>query len=235
MTALYRLFLRSQLVRGRILGLGVLGLLAILLGAAVGSSDGADMGDGARLVSGYGLSLFVPVTVLVFASAVLGDPNEDGTFVYLWLRPVARWRMAVAALAATLTITVPLVVVPMAVSGALAGGRRPGDLVLGAIASCTLATVAYAAIFTWLGLRVRRALVWGLAYILIWEGFVARAGATPSRLSVRSSSRSILGHVADGPRELVEAGVTASLVVPLAAAVIAVALTVRRLSTQDVA
>lgn len=234
MTTLYRVLLRSQLVRGRLIGLGALGLLAVLLGVAVGAG-GDGLGDGARLVSGYGLSLFVPITVLVIASAVLGDPNEDGTLVYLWLRPVARWRIALAALAATLTVTAPLVVVPMAVAAALAGGDRAGDLVAGTVASCALATVAYAGIFTWLGLRVKRALVWGLAYILIWEGFVARAGASASRLSVRASTRSILGRVADGPADFVEISTVAAVAIPLAAAVIAFALTVRRLATQDVA
>ena len=232
MSTLYRLFLRSQLVRGRLLGLGALGVLAVLLGYAVGSSEGAGPRDAAQLVSAFGLALFVPVAVLLFASAVLGDPNEDGTLVYLWLRPVARWQMALAAFAATLTICLPLVVVPMAASAALAGG---GDLVPATVASCALATVAYAGVFTWLGLRVRRALVWGLAYILIWEGFVARAGATPSRLSIRASTRTILGRLADGPRDFVELSAGAAVAIPLAAAAVALALTVRRLTTQDVA
>ena len=232
MSALYRLFLRSQLVRGRIIGLGCLGLLAILLGFAVGASSGAGSRDGAQLVSGYGLALFVPVSVLLFASAVLGDPNEDGTLVYVWLRPVARWKIVVAAMAATLTICLPLVVLPMGIAAALAGD---GALVVGTIASCTLATVAYAGVFTWLGLRVKRALVWGLAYILIWEGFVARAGATPSRLSVRASAQSILGRIGDAPSGLIEVGAGAAVAIPLAAAVIALALAVRRLTNQDVA
>lgn len=232
MSPLYRLFLRSQLVRGRIIGLGCLGLLAVLLGFAVGASDGASARDGAELVSGYGLALFVPVSVLLFASAVLGDPNEDGTLVYLWLRPVARWKVVAAAVAAALTLCLPLVVLPMALAGALAGG---GGLVAGTIASCTLATVAYVGIFTWLGLRVKRALVWGLAYILIWEGFVARAGATPATLSVRASTRSVLGRVSDAPRDFIEVGAVAAVVVPLLAAAVALWLTVRRLSRQDVA
>lgn len=236
MITLYRLFLRSQFVRGRLLAMGAPALLAVLLGVAVGRSDDAGLDAGAQLVSGYGLALFVPVAVLVFASSVLGDPNEDGTLVYLWLRPVARWKLAVAALAAALTITLPLVVVPMALAGALAGGEEgAGALVAGTVASCTLATVAYAGIFTWLGLRVRRALVWGLAYILIWEGFVARAGASAARVSVRASTRSVLGRVADAPGDLVEIGPVASLAIPLAAAAVALALTVRRLATQDVA
>lgn len=233
MSALYRLFLRSQLVRGRILGIALLGVLGILLGVAIRASEGATRSDAAHLVASYGLALFVPVAVLLFASSVLGDPDEDGTLVYLWLRPVARWRIVAAGLAATLTISLPLVVGPMAVAAAATGAG--GELVVGAVAACTLGTVAYTALFTWLGLRTRRALVWGVAYILIWEGFVARAGASASRLSVRASTRSVLGHLADGPADLLELGLGSAVAIPLAAAAVAVALTVRRLTTQDVA
>ena len=45
---------------------------------------------GTSFIDAFGLSLLVPVTTLVFASAALGDPADDGTLVYLWLRPVPR-------------------------------------------------------------------------------------------------------------------------------------------------
>lgn len=234
MRALYRVLLRAQVNRGRVAGLGLLGLLAVVLGVAVGASELADpVDDGIQLVNAYGLSLFVPVVTLVFASAVLGDPNEDGTLVYLWLRPVARWRIAVAALAATLTIALPIVVVPM-VAAAAATGAGP-ELVRATLASCLVAGVAYAGVFTWLGLRVRRALVWGLAYILVWEGFVARAGATPARLAIRAHSRSLLARMADGDSNLIEVSTTTAVVVPLAVAAVGLLLTARRLARQDVA
>jgi len=233
-TALYRMFLAAQVTRGRMGGLGALGLLAVLLGVALGAGDGADpVGDGISLVNTFGLSLFVPVTTLVFASAVLGEPNEDGTLVYLWLRPVARWRLVAAALAAALTVSLPTVVVPMAVAAAATGAGGP--LVAATAASCTLGTVAYAGIFLWLGLRVRRALVWGLAYILVWEGFVATSGGTASLLAVRSHTRSLLARLAGGPEQLVEVSAATAVALPIAAAVVAFALTVRRLTRQDVA
>ena len=34
-------------------------------------------------------------------------------------------------------------------------------------------TAAVTALFTWLGLRTNRALVWGVTYILIWEGVIS--------------------------------------------------------------
>ena len=214
MGALYRLFLRTQATRGRLIGLLLLGALAVVLGYAVGASPSADpVDDGTILMVSYGLALFVPVATLVFASAVLGEPNEDGTLVYLWLKPIARWRI-VAAAAAT-------------------GAGAP--LVRGTLAATVLATIAYTGVFTWLGLRVKRALVWGLAYILVWEGFVARAGANPSRLAIRANARSLLVRMSGGPTRLISVSKPTAIAIPIAAAVLGVVLTIRRLIRQDVA
>lgn len=234
MRPLYRLFLSTQATRGRLLGLLALGAVGVVLGFAIGANEAADaIDDGTILISSYGLTLFVPVTTLVFASAVLGEPDEDGTLVYLWLRPIRRWRIVAAAVAATLTVTLPVVVVPMALAAAATGAGI--DLVLASVAACSVATVGYAGIFTWLGLRARRALVWGLAYILIWEGFVARAGDNASRLAVRANARSLLTHLSGGPERLIAVSETTAIVLPLLAAAIALVFTVRRLTRQDVA
>jgi ABC-2 type transport system permease protein len=234
MNTLYRLFLSTQVTKGRLIGLLALGAVALVLGFSIGTNTAADaIDDGTILISAFGLGLFVPVATLVFASSVLGDPNEDGTLVYLWLRPIARWRIVAAALAATLTVTLPVVVVPMVAAAALTGAGTP--LVKGTLAACVLATVAYAGVFTWLGLRVKRALVWGLAYILIWEGFVAGAGANPSRLAIRANARSLLTHISGGPQRLIEVSAPTAIAIPLIAAAVAVVLTVRRLTRQDVA
>lgn len=233
MTALYRLLLRNQATTGRVLGLCGLGLVGVLLGLAIGAATAADpLRDGTILISTFGLSLFVPVTSLVLAATVLGEPNEDGTLVYLWLRPIARWRIAAVALAASLTVVVPVAVVPLTLAAALTGGGA--GLVTATVASVTLAAVAYTAVFTLLGLRVQRALVWGLAYILVWEGFVARAGSAASQLAIRSHTRSVLTLLADGPERLADVTVATGVTVPLLAAAAAVGLTVRRLATQDV-
>jgi len=232
--ALYRLLVRTQATKGRVIGLLLLGAVGIVIGYAIGASTTADpVDDGTIFISTYGLAVFVPVATLVFASASLGEPNEDGTLVYLWLRPVARWRIVAAAVAATLTITVPVVVAPMVVAALLTGAGEA--LVRGTVAACVLATVAYTGVFTWLGLRVKRALVWGLAYILVWEGFVARAGATPSRLAIRAHTRSLLSYMSGGPTRLMDVSRPTAIAVPLLAAAIAVVVTTRRLARQDVA
>jgi ABC-2 type transport system permease protein len=230
----YRLVLGGLVTRGRIAVLGLLGVVGIVVGIAVGAADVTDRAQAAAdLVNGFGLTVYVPVVTLVFASAALGDPAEDGSLVYLWLRPVARWRIVAGALGATLTVTLPLVVVPMTVMAIVAGGD--GGLVAGAALASAVGVVAYASLFCYVGLRVRRALVWGLAYVLLWEGFVSAAGDNAARLAVRSYTRSILARAGDVELRLGDISPAYAIVVPLAVAGLAFFVTTRRLHRTEVA
>jgi len=235
MSTLYRMLVQSLTTRGRLIAMGALGFVGILLSILVRTSSPFNRPDTAySLIDSYGLSVLVPVVSLVFASAVLGDPAEDGTLVYLWLRPVPRWRLAVAACAAALTLSIPLAVVPVIVAAVLSGVG--GRLVLGAAAGALLGSVAYTAVFVGLGLRVRRALAWGLAYLLIWEEAVARVAKGAARLSISVTSRTVDARLAGHdplPRNAMSMPV--AVLVPVLAAVAAVAVTTRSLNRGEIA
>lgn len=232
--AIYRLLLTTQVTRARLVALGGLGLAAVVVGWAIGRSDPTDpVQTGAQFVNAFGLSLTVPVTALVFASAALGDLTDDSTLVYLWLRPVRRATVVVAAFAAALTVTLPLVVVPLVVAAGLTGGGA--DLVAGTAVAAALGSVAYAGLFTALGLRVRRALVWGLLYIFIWEGFVARGGDNAARLAVRSVTASVLQAWSGTELRLAVLATATAYVAPFVVAALALAYASLRLNRQDVA
>lgn len=234
MVLLWRTLVRAAAGPGRLVGLGALGGVAVLLGAGLGADDpGESLREGTALVSAYGLALLVPVVTLVFASSALGDPSEDGTLVYLWLKPVARWRLVATALGAALTLAVPLTVVPLGLAAAVTGGGL--RLVAAAVAACGLGVVAYAGVFAWLGLRVRRALLWGVLYVLVWEGFVARAGDTVALLALRTSTRSVLGHLAGHTTPGPETSLLVAVAILLLAGAGGTALAVRRLTRQEVA
>jgi ABC-2 type transport system permease protein len=234
MSALYRTILRSLGTRGRLIALGTMGLITVLLAILVRSRSTFDRTDAAfRVVDGYGLSVLVPVVALVFASAALGDPAEDGTLVYLWLRPVPRWQLAVAAAAAALTISAPVAVAPVVVAAAITGvGSR---FVVGAACGALMAAVAYTAVFCGLGLRVRRALAWGLAYLLIWEQAVARVAKGAARVSISVTTRTITARLADHtplPRNAMSMPV--AVLVPALATALALALTSRSLERGEI-
>ncbi|HET9443358.1 MAG TPA: hypothetical protein VFO65_08535 [Acidimicrobiales bacterium] len=234
MTAVFGLVVRTQLTRARALSLAAVGALGVLL--ALAQHRAVAPYERARaaydLVEGYGLSLLVPVTALVFAAAALGDPAEDGTLVYLWHRPLRRLSLATGALAGAVGLAVPLAVVPTVAMAAVAGGGA--GLVAGAAASSMLAVVAYSTLFLGLGLLVKRALAWGLVYVLIWEGFVARSGVGPARLSVLVYARSVLADLGGRAPPRLAADPTVAVVTPLALGAAALALTVWLLRRADV-
>ena len=95
--ALYSLILRTQTTRARVVMLGVLGLLGVVIAIPLRSADDR-LEAASHFIDGFGLTLVLPITTLVFASAALGDFIDDGTMVYLWMRPVRAVRsLALAA------------------------------------------------------------------------------------------------------------------------------------------
>jgi ABC-2 type transport system permease protein len=228
------LMMRTQVTRTRVLSLMGLGALGLVVGWAYGSGTARDqVARGTDFVNLYGLSLLIPVATLVLASSMFGDPTDDNTLVYLWLRPVARFKLVLSAALISFVVTWPIVVPPLVVAAALTKAGR--DLALGTLLAGTVTVFAYTGIFIALGIRVKRPLVWGLLYIFIWEGFVARAGPTAAKLAVRAYGSSILSHLTDSKVVLGEIGFVPALIVPLVVGVVALAYAVWRLRHQDVA
>ena len=127
LVALYRLLLRTQITLARLLGIGALGALSILLGVFSRLDDNPAQAA-ADAVSGYGLGILVPLATLWLGTSVIGDLVEDKLLVYLSLKPVPRWQLPAAAIAATVSIVVPLTALPLAASALVAGpAESPGQ------------------------------------------------------------------------------------------------------------
>jgi ABC-2 type transport system permease protein len=232
--AVFRLVLRSQLTKGRLVGLVAFGAIGLLIALSLRAADPLDRPEIAYgLVLNYAVALLAPLTALIFASSALGDTVDDRTLVYLWLRPRPRWQIATAATAASWFISLPFIVVPAA--GMAAIGGTDGALVVAAAVASAMAVAAYGALFVGLGLIVRRALVWGLVYILIWEGFVARSGTGASRISILYYVRTLLAEVADHELPALHTSLPVAIIVPLAVAAVALVLTSYALRRVDVA
>lgn len=210
---LYGVFLRHQLTWGRAAVIVALGGLAVLVGLAVRAGADDQVTAGTEFINNFAFTTVVPICALMFASSSLGDTVDDRTLVYLWLTPVPRWKIAAAATLASITVALPLVFLPLVLAAAATGA---GPALVGATAVATIVgTIGYAGVFTALGLRFRRALVWGIAYILIWEGFVATASATAAKLSLRAYTASILSQYTGVGLRLGSLTVASGIVVPL--------------------
>ena len=228
----YRLLVRSIATRGRIVAIGSLAALSLLTALVVRLSAPAEPLEAAVGYLSGNISTLIPVAVLVFGAAALGDLIDDGSVVYLWLRPLPMWVHVVAAWAATATVAVPLVVAPVVVATPLIDPSP--DAIAAAVLSSLIGVATYGALFVLAGIRFRRALPWGIVYILIWEGFVANAGETATRLAVRSYLRSIVSSMTGVEVTLGIFSLAVGIAVPLAVTAAALAYGARRLGRTDI-
>ena len=236
LSALYRLLLRQQAGLGRFLLALAMGGLAIMLAALIAYNVSAvnQIEATVGFLSVYGLGLTVPILSLVIASSSLGTLVEDETLVYLWLRPISRWVLALAAWLASASVAVPATTLPLTIAAAVGSGADTRTT-LATAASMGLAGLAYTGIFTFLGLLIRRSLIVGLIYVFIWELFVARVGLGAARLSINTYPASVLAKLTDLELPLAERSLTNGFVVPLVVVAVTVALTTWRLDNATVA
>ena len=227
----YRVVLRQLTSRSRIIGLSLLALVAPISAFALGSAD-ASLDDSVRLIASVGLGLVLPVVALVFAGAAIGDLREDKTLVYLWLRPMDRWPIVLGAALAAGTLAAPITIIPIVLAAILTGAGN--GIVVATLLGTVVGLVAYVAVFTLFGVWLKRFIVWGLAYILIWEGFIAQAGAGVARIALRKYTRSILVERTGADLDLADFSLAMAVIVPLIVAVAVLAVAAWRLSNQDI-
>jgi ABC-2 type transport system permease protein len=237
--ALCNLLARTQITRVRIGALLALGGLAIMSGVAyrsgvrTGTIDDP-LAEGATWINDFGLGFVVPVATLLFASSMFGDPRDDKTLVYLWLKPIRRSQLTTAAALTSFVITWPLVVPALVITAAFTGGGR--DLVLGTLVACTVSVAGYTGLFVALGARLRLPLVWGLLYIIIWEKYVAGASKLTASIAIRGYGSSILHYFTKASLSMakLDLGLIPSIAIPIAIGGAALVYTTRRLQRQDV-
>lgn len=228
----YKMLVRGQVTRGRLLGLGVLAALAVLLAVVARTAPASEQESAAvGVVSEYGIAIFLPLAALMLATPMLGNLIEDRLLVYLWLKPVPRWHLAVGAFGAVITTLLPLVVLPLALSALLSG---LGSLVLPVIGAAILGVLAYSGIYLFLGARFAWGLWLGLLYLVLWENLLSRFSNGIAQLSIRSYLQTIVQRGTDVNIPLADRSDLGSVIIPILVALVAVGLTARALATRDV-
>jgi len=230
-SAVYRVLLRQVVTRARLAGMGTLGALWAFIGWAAGRGN-VSVPDAVGIIGNLGLAILVPVGALIFATAALADLREDQTLVYLWHRPMPSWVVPVAAFAAAVTALLPITVTAALLTAVLLGVGS--SLAGAAVLAVGVGTVTYAAVFVTFGLYVKRTLLWGLVYILIWEGFIAGAGQGVARFAIRAYTRSIVARITDVEVSLADFSLPTSILVGLAIVVGALTLGARRYRVMDI-
>ncbi len=167
-----------------------IGLAAILALSAGGEGVGRDDFVNAML-SGLLVAGVLPIVVMTLGTAAFGNELEDGTLGNLALMPLARWQIVTPKLLATLTISVPIIIVSGVVTSLIGIGFEARATLSVAVA-LLLGAAAYSAIFTWAGLMTGRALAVALLYVILWEGVIGSLIEGVGYLSVRGYTLAIM-------------------------------------------
>jgi ABC-2 type transport system permease protein len=156
----------------------------------------------------------MPLVALIVGTAAIGSEIEDGTAVYLMIKPIPRWKIALSKGLVAAGLTAALVVPAVVLTGFLLGGTR-GDTtttIVGFAVACLVGGSAYAVAFMALSVFTSRALLLGLAYTLIWEGVLSGLLEGTKFLSIRQATLGLAAALgADVPGDPLAP--TASLVV----------------------
>jgi ABC-2 type transport system permease protein len=121
--------------------------------------------------------LVLPIVSIVLSSSALGVERRDQTLSFIVLRPMRRSVIVVAKFAATVAAAMALNAVGAIALAGIQLIRFGGDLDLmfGLLTGALIATIAYAAIFIPIGFLTDRAVIIGLAFLLIFENGVVSA------------------------------------------------------------
>lgn len=232
MSTLLTLALRGLLNRRRTLLLGLLGALLVLISALYRLSDPA-AGNAAtftaELLADFGLAVLLPLVAVIVGTAALGSELEEGTIIYLLARPIARWRIVIAKLLVAWPVVSVLVAVPILVAG-LVGSSGDASLAIAYAAASVLGAAEYCAIFVALSLLTSRALIIGLAYVVVWEGVVSGLFAGTRLLSVRQHALAVAEELGGPGAVLAELDTGVALVLIALVTAAATGLAVRLLS-----
>ncbi|PSL02392.1 ABC-2 type transport system permease protein [Haloactinopolyspora alba] len=179
----------------RVLLLLTMSLVLVALASVLRLTVGVDHEVTADFLGSVAIGALVPLFGLIVGTGVISPEIDDGSIVYLLSKPLPRPTIVLSKLVVAVSATVVFATVPTFVAGVVMSGGT-GQIALGYAAAALVASVAYSAIFLLLAVVTKHAVVYGLAYALIWEGLIGGYVPGARTLSVQQWALSVTESVA---------------------------------------
>jgi ABC-2 type transport system permease protein len=221
--------LTARMLLGRRRGVLFVLLPALLIALAITlrATAGIDEDIAVGFLGNFSIGTVLPLLALLAGTGVIGPEIDDGSIVYLLAKPIPRWHLVVSKLIVAIGTTIAFGAVPIFICGVILTGGA-GGVTAGFTVGAVLAGIAYSAVFLLLGVVSRHAVVFGLAYALLWESLIGGYVPGVKTLSIQQWSLAVTREIVDV--ELPNA--TVRLVVAVPAMVVTIALATWYASTR---
>ncbi|HVA51572.1 MAG TPA: ABC transporter permease subunit [Pirellulales bacterium] len=137
------------------------------------------------------VAFLVPICALAYGTSSVGADREDRTLLFLLIRPIPRWLVLSAKVAAALPLALGLVVLCFRLYCALAGpaGELAYQLFLPAV---TYSTLAYLGLFHLFAVSLPHSTIVALIYALFFEFLLGNMPGIVKRVAVNYYGRSLM-------------------------------------------
>jgi ABC-2 type transport system permease protein len=212
-------------------------LIALLVRFNAAEGDLDAVGSLTTIYREIVLGVLLPLTALVFGTSAFGGEVDDGTLIYLMVKPVPRWRLTFSKFLVAFLSTVAVIGSAMILAWIAMQNGAPFRVPLAFVAGGIVGAMIYCAIFVTLGITSRRALAIGLLYIVAFENVLSRSVVGVKSLSVREFALAVCKNVLGSTAEWNDPTVTMGTVYSMGSVffVIALALSFRKLQRYEVA
>jgi len=151
--------------------------------------------------------LFIQLLCLFYGSAVISDELDNKTLVYLTTSPVSRASILTGKFLAHWVISIIIIIGGIVISFVMANFSKLTQVEylekLGLLSGVAfLAISAYSALFTFLGILMKKSILVGLFFIFGWESVVQLFPGTTQKLTVNHYIKSLLPANLSGTRSI---------------------------------
>ncbi|MFH0946859.1 MAG: ABC transporter permease subunit [Planctomycetota bacterium] len=168
-------------------------VLVVLLMRIFGATSSLGVGGFVDGATSLYITVIFPVTLLFLGAAAIGDEIDNGTLLYLRLRPVGRGaivcgRYFAATLSSVVLLAPPLILLYLIQVGARGSAllHEQLPLLFVMLGDVVLASLSYGALFLLFSLLLRHAVITGVFFVLGWEVFVS--AVIPSKAALATVS-----------------------------------------------
>lgn len=188
---------RSLFGRGRALLLAILPILLVALALLLRNAD-IGPADARTFLSTFGIGMVIPVVVLICTTTLINSEFDDGSILYLLIKPVSRTAI-IASKTLVMLVGALLCGALAIVLGALVLDGGEHRMPLAGLVGGVVAAFGYTGLFAVLSTLLKRSILGCLAYWLVWESILVPLISAAKWLSVRAWSTAAMEEISTAP------------------------------------